>query len=89
MVPSDARPKARFTGEAKEPRPGLSSGHMPHSTSMPFSDLLSPPSSTEPSYKTLLPNDQLRQVLAKALGSEEALNQALRGEVSLFDSAGA
>ncbi|KAI8140440.1 Rhodanese-like domain-containing protein [Fennellomyces sp. T-0311] len=32
----DARPHARFTGEAPEPRPGLSSGHMPGSISIPF-----------------------------------------------------
>lgn len=82
MVCRDARPKARFTGEANEPRPGLSSGHMPHSLSMPFSDLLSQPSDTNPPYKTLLPNDHLRQVLSKAMGGEEALDKALNGEVS-------
>ena len=49
---------------------------------MPFSDLLSQPSNTNPSYKTLLPNDQLRQVLSKAMGGEEALDRALKGEVS-------
>ncbi|KAI9488870.1 Rhodanese-like domain-containing protein [Zychaea mexicana] len=32
----DARPNPRFTGEAPEPRPGLSSGHMPGSISVPF-----------------------------------------------------
>ncbi|PVG04831.1 Rhodanese-like protein [Serendipita vermifera] len=36
----DARPKARFTGDAPEPRPGLPSGHMPNSVSVPFSSLL-------------------------------------------------
>lgn len=37
----DARPKPRFTGEAPEPRPGLSSGHIPDSFSLPFKNLLS------------------------------------------------
>jgi thiosulfate/3-mercaptopyruvate sulfurtransferase len=36
----DARSNARFTGAAPEPRPNLSSGHMPGSTSVPFLDLV-------------------------------------------------
>ncbi|KAM3588562.1 hypothetical protein VKS41_001004 [Umbelopsis sp. WA50703] len=38
---ADARSNARFTGESPEPRPSLSSGHMPGSVSMPFQDLMS------------------------------------------------
>ncbi|KAI8376951.1 Rhodanese-like domain-containing protein [Blakeslea trispora] len=36
----DARPYPRFTGEAPEPRAGLSSGHMPGSISVPFDDVV-------------------------------------------------
>ncbi|WP_140985098.1 3-mercaptopyruvate sulfurtransferase [Asticcacaulis tiandongensis] len=36
----DARPLARFKGEAPEPRAGLRSGHIPESLSLPFSALL-------------------------------------------------
>jgi thiosulfate/3-mercaptopyruvate sulfurtransferase len=36
----DARDRARFTGEAKEPRPGISSGHIPGAFSVPFVTLL-------------------------------------------------
>ena len=36
----DARSAARFNGTAPEPRPGLSSGHMPGATSIPFTDLI-------------------------------------------------
>lgn len=36
----DARPVARFTGQAPEPRPGLRSGHMPGSFNLPFSALV-------------------------------------------------
>jgi thiosulfate/3-mercaptopyruvate sulfurtransferase len=36
----DARSAARFTGTAPEPRPNLSSGHMPGATSVPFTDLV-------------------------------------------------
>ncbi|MBD3771102.1 MAG: 3-mercaptopyruvate sulfurtransferase [Rhodobacterales bacterium] len=36
----DARPAARFTGEAPEPREGLSSGHIPGSLSVPSSEMV-------------------------------------------------
>jgi thiosulfate/3-mercaptopyruvate sulfurtransferase len=37
----DARSTGRFSGASPEPRPRLSSGHMPGATSVPFPDLLS------------------------------------------------
>jgi thiosulfate/3-mercaptopyruvate sulfurtransferase len=36
----DARPSARFRGEAAEPRPGLRSGHMPGAFNIPFKSVL-------------------------------------------------
>jgi thiosulfate/3-mercaptopyruvate sulfurtransferase len=36
----DARSAARFNGTAPEPRPGLSSGHMPGATNVPFTELV-------------------------------------------------
>ncbi len=36
----DARSKARFTGEAPEPRANLSSGHMPNAYNIPFKEVL-------------------------------------------------
>ncbi len=36
----DARSKGRFDGTAPEPRAGLSSGHMPHSVSLPYTEVL-------------------------------------------------
>jgi thiosulfate/3-mercaptopyruvate sulfurtransferase len=36
----DARSAARFTGTAPEPRPGISSGHMPGATSTPYLELV-------------------------------------------------
>lgn len=35
----DARPRARFEGSAAEPRPGLRSGHIPGSRSVPYATL--------------------------------------------------
>ncbi len=52
----DARPKGRWSGVDPEPRPGLESGHMPGSISVPFSELL------DPVKKTILPGDQLRKI---------------------------
>lgn len=49
----DVRPGARFSGQAKEPRPGVRSGHMPGAVNLPFPDLLLD--------GALLPNEQLRQ----------------------------
>ncbi len=36
----DARSASRFNGIALEPRPGLSSGHMPGATNIPFTELV-------------------------------------------------
>ncbi len=36
----DARSGGRFAGTLPEPRPGISSGHMPGATSMPFTELV-------------------------------------------------
>ena len=51
----DARPKGRWAGTAPEPRPGLSSGHIPGSISVPHSELLD-------ENGALLPGDELRRI---------------------------
>jgi thiosulfate/3-mercaptopyruvate sulfurtransferase len=38
----DARPAARFRGEAPEPRPGLRAGHIPGAKNVPYAELLNP-----------------------------------------------
>jgi thiosulfate/3-mercaptopyruvate sulfurtransferase len=52
----DARSAGRFAGTADEPRPGLSSGHMPGSINVPIDAVLDPES------KAFYPADKLKQV---------------------------
>lgn len=50
----DARSAGRFAGTAPEPRPGLRSGHIPGSRSLPYTDLVAPDG-------TVLPPAELRR----------------------------
>lgn len=52
----DARSNGRWTGADPEPRPGLSSGHMPGSINIPFNEVL------DPQTKAFLPKDQLQKL---------------------------
>jgi thiosulfate/3-mercaptopyruvate sulfurtransferase len=52
----DARSAGRWKGTEPEPRPGLSSGHMPGSTSLPVPLLL------DPTTKAFLPSAELRRI---------------------------
>lgn len=54
----DARPAERFRGEAAEPRPGVRSGHMPGSLSLPASRLIAD--------GRLKPDGELRAAFAEA-----------------------
>ena len=64
----DARSKGRWEGKDPEPRPGLKSGHMPGSTSVPFQELL------DEDTKTLLPAEKLREIFeAKGLDPEKPI----------------
>ena len=56
----DARPQGRFEGGAAEPRPGLRSGHIPGSLSLPSERLV------DPVLRTLLPPDRLRALFLAA-----------------------
>lgn len=55
----DARPAGRFTGEVPEPRPGMRSGHIPGSASLPYATLVG-------ADGTMLPADQLKAKLTAA-----------------------
>lgn len=52
----DARSYERWAGTSPEPRPGLSSGHMPGSISIPFTNFL------DPKTKAFLPAGELRKI---------------------------
>jgi thiosulfate/3-mercaptopyruvate sulfurtransferase len=52
----DARSAGRFAGTLPEPRLGISSGHMPGATSIPFTELVED--------GRLRPGDELRQIFA-------------------------
>lgn len=57
----DARPAGRFTGRDPEPRPGLPSGHVPTSVSLPFNTVLNP------ANNTFLDAEALKRVFKAAL----------------------
>jgi thiosulfate/3-mercaptopyruvate sulfurtransferase len=53
----DARSAGRFAGTSPEPRPGLSSGHMPGATSIPYTELVED--------GRLKPVEELRRIFVK------------------------
>jgi thiosulfate/3-mercaptopyruvate sulfurtransferase len=55
----DARSEARFRGEAPEPRPGLSSGHMPGARNLPFDRLVD-------GQGQLVPPEKIRELFQDA-----------------------
>jgi thiosulfate/3-mercaptopyruvate sulfurtransferase len=62
----DARSAGRFAGTAPEPRPGLSSGHMPGAISVPFTELVE--------QGSLMTAEKLRQVFrAKGVDLEQPI----------------
>jgi len=70
----DARSFGRYTGSDPEPRPGLSSGHIPNSFSLPFGAFLQTnqiPGSDKTFTTFLAPND-LRRRLIESVGTEHA-----------------
>ena len=64
----DARSQGRWAGTAPEPRPGLSSGHIPGSISVPHSELL------DPKTGALLPGPELEKIFAsKGIDKEKPI----------------
>ena len=87
----DARSRGRWLGTDPEPRPGLSSGHMPHSLSFPFQSFLDTVAATEgkPTYTVFKSPEGVRAALLQALGGDEVqLQQVLEGKRSIINSCG-
>lgn len=62
----DARSRARFLAQAPEPRPGVRSGHIPHSLNLPFTEVLE-------GYR-FKPASQLASILAQLAPSLQPSN---------------
>lgn len=79
----------RYLGTDPEPRLGLSSGHIPYSLSVPFTEFLQTHSSpnTSATYTTYRTANEISQVLVEALGTKR-LEQILRGERAIITSCG-
>ena len=69
----------RWEGAAPEPRPGLSSGHIPNSVPAPFLDYLAPPSDDKP-YTSFKEPAKLKAVLVKAVGGKDVWDEMVKGD---------
>lgn len=83
----DHRPLARWSGEAPEPRPGISSGHIPQSRPCPFTSYLVPSTPDHP-YSSYLPVEELREVLVRAAGGEAAWRKLVEQNQGLVFTCG-
>ncbi|KAF9042086.1 Rhodanese-like domain-containing protein [Panaeolus papilionaceus] len=84
----DARPGGRFKGIDPEPRPNLSSGHMPNSFSLPFNLFLEKHKNKEgQEYSTFLHPDKVKKALEDAVGTAEA-SKIISGERPVVTSCG-
>ena len=78
---------SRYTGADPEPRPGLSSGHIPQSFSLPFNTFLQTHKTADSSYTTFLPPDEIRKALVDAVGPAHA-QAIIDGERSIVATCG-
>lgn len=95
----DARSRGRYLGTDPEPRPGLSSGHIPQSFSLPFTSFLSTNQLTNQSFLNTHPDvsfktygtfrspQELSEELHKAVGDKYA-QKILSGERGLVTTCG-
>ncbi len=86
-------PYTSFLGTDPEPRPGLPSGHIPHSRSLPYTSFLQQnevtlqPSGKKITFTTLASNQRLIAALEEALGAEYA-KDVLAGKRGVVTSCG-
>lgn len=77
-VTFDARPNDRFTGKAPEPRPGLSSGHIPGALSLPFSKVLN---AQDKRYKS---KDELLEIFKSDFGLDLSNSDFLKDKKGII-----
>ncbi|EIM92754.1 thiosulfate sulfurtransferase [Stereum hirsutum FP-91666 SS1] len=85
----DARSRGRYLGSDPEPRAGLSSGHIPHSFSLPFNTFLRTNKipNSDKTYTTFLTPTEIREKLVETVGAENA-EQILTGKRKVITSCG-
>ncbi|KAJ7630706.1 Rhodanese-like domain-containing protein [Roridomyces roridus] len=84
----DARSRGRYLGMDPEPRPGLSSGHIPNSFSLPFNLFLQNTTAANGvTYTTMLPKEQIRAAVIEAVGIERA-NSVFAAQMPVIASCG-
>ncbi|PFH50741.1 hypothetical protein AMATHDRAFT_75429 [Amanita thiersii Skay4041] len=84
----DARSRGRYLGKDPEPRPGISSGHIPRSLSLAFNLFLRKQVGDDGTeYTTMLPPFELRKVLDASIGTERA-KLVVKGEMPVVTSCG-
>lgn len=83
----DARAHGRYLGTVPEPRPGLSSGHIPNSFSLPFNLFLQKQGTPDGEYTTFLPEQELRAALDNVAGVQYA-EKIISGERPVVTSCG-
>ena len=78
-----------FLGIDPEPRPGIPSGHIPNSYSLPFDHFLEKHTTPDGSatYTTLLPTTGIRRALVDAVGTETA-ESIIKGEKPIITTCG-
>ena len=82
-------PRSRFLGTDPEPRPGLSSGHIPNSFSLPFNLFLTQSTNivSGETYTIFKSTDRILDELKKAVGEEET-QAILEGKRKVVTSCG-
>ncbi|THV05968.1 Rhodanese-like protein [Dendrothele bispora CBS 962.96] len=84
----DARSRGRYLGADPEPRPGLSSGHIPNSLSLPFSVFMNQKPGNRDTPLFFLKNvPEIQKALEEAVGQEKA-SQIIKGEQPVITSCG-
>ncbi|KAJ3793626.1 Rhodanese-like domain-containing protein [Lentinula aff. detonsa] len=84
----DARSSGRFTGQDPEPRPGLSSGHIPNSFSLPFTSFLKTEEGVRGStYTVFREPSEIRKELDNAVGAAQA-ERIIQGEATAVTTCG-